>query len=592
VSPAEEYAARLKDREARVERQHRRHLALGNIRLLLAIIAAAMAWLTWGRHMFPAWWILVPVAAFFGVAAYHSKVLEAKAFAERAASVYRKGLARIEDRWAGIGQSGDRFNDAHHVYAADLDLFGHASLFQLLTTARTRMGEDRLASWLLSPSSLEEIVARQAAVAELRDLLDLREDLAVLGEDAEAGVHPEALARWAEAPNQMRQPWIRILAPMLAVAAIASALGWYISGMAWPFLIVLLIEGFITYSFRHQLEAVLHGAEHAFEDIELLSDLLSRVELEKFQSPRLHKLLQDISTHHMPASQAIGRLRTLVDLIASRQNAVLRVLDLPLLYSVQVAFAAEAWRRKHGMAVGRWIGALGELEALISIAAYSYEHPSDPFPEFVGGVGHIVAEELGHPLIASDKCVRNDVSMQAETRVLLVSGSNMSGKSTLLRAIGMNVVLAMAGAPARARALRMSPLQIGASIRVNDSLQEGSSRFYAEIKRLRQIVDLAGNHPSLLFLLDELLQGTNSSDRRVGAEALLRVLVERGSIGLVSTHDLALAGVGAPLDLHVHNVHFQDDFENGRMRFDYKLRQGVVTKSNGLELMRSIGLDV
>jgi hypothetical protein len=592
VSPAEEYAARLKDREARVERHYKRHLALGNIRLLLAAITATLAWLVWGRHLFSAWWIFLPVVAFVAVAAYHSKVLQAKAFAERAAAVYRRGLARMEDRWAGAGQSGERFNDAHHVYAADLDLFGHASLFQLLSTARTRMGEERLASWLRSPSSLEQILRRQAAVSELRDELDLREDIAVLGEDAEAGVHPEALVQWANAPNQMHRPWIRIVAPILALLAIAGALGWYLSNMAWPFLFVLLIEGLITYSFRHQLDAVLHGAEHAFEDIELLSDLLSRVEREKFESARLRELLQDVSSHHTPASQAIARLRTLVDLIASRQNAVMRVLDLPLLYSVQVAFAAEAWRRKHGMAVRRWINALGELEALLSIAAYSYEHLGDPFPEFVDGKAQIMAEDLGHPLIASHKCVRNDVSIQAETRVLLVSGSNMSGKSTLLRSIGVNVVLAMAGAPVRARALRMTPLQIGASIRVNDSLQEGSSRFYAEIKRLRQIVDLAGKHPSLLFLLDELLQGTNSSDRRVGAEALLRVLVERGSIGLVSTHDLALADVSAPLDTHVRNVHLQDDFEHGRMRFDYKLREGVVTKSNGLELMRSIGLDV
>ena len=282
----------------------------------------------------------------------------------------------------------------------------------------------------------------------------------------------------------------------------------------------------------------------------------------------------------------------LVDLIASRQNAVFRVLDLPLLYSVQVAFLAEAWRRKHGSAVRRWTEALGEIEALLSLGAYSYEHPADPFPDFVETEGTFLAEELGHPLLPSSQCVRNNVSIADETRVLLVSGSNMSGKSTLLRAIGINTVLAMAGAPVRAKSLRLSPLQVGASIRVNDSLQEGSSRFYAEIKRLRDIVDLAAGSPKLLFLLDELLQGTNSKDRRTGAEGLLRALVQRGAIGLVSTHDLALADVSEPLDRHVQNVHFQDHFEHGRMRFDYKLQEGIVTKSNGLELMRSIGLDV
>jgi DNA mismatch repair ATPase MutS len=294
----------------------------------------------------------------------------------------------------------------------------------------------------------------------------------------------------------------------------------------------------------------------------------------------------------MPASQAIARLRTIVQLIESRDNLFLRVLDWPLLYSVQVAYAAEAWRSKHGKSVRRWLAAIGEVEALLSLSAYSYEHPADPFPEFVEDHACFEAAELGHPLLPSSRCVRNDVAVCDTKRVLLVSGSNMSGKSTLLRAVGINTVLAMAGAPVRAKKLRLTPLQVGASIRVNDSLQEGSSRFYEEIKRLRKIFDLAGSERALLFLLDELLQGTNSHDRRVGAQGLARALVERGAIGLVTTHDLALTDIGSVLDGHLHNVHFQDEFTDGKLHFDYRLREGVVTKSNGLELMRSIGLDV
>jgi DNA mismatch repair ATPase MutS len=234
---------------------------------------------------------------------------------------------------------------------------------------------------------------------------------------------------------------------------------------------------------------------------------------------------------------------------------------------------------------------VGEIEALISLAGYSYEHPADPFPIFISGPACFDAEELAHPLIPAATCVRNNVSL-GETRVLLVSGSNMSGKSTLLRAVGINAVLALAGAPVRASRLRLTPLQTAASIRINDSLQEGSSRFYAEITRLREMFDLAGGNPPLLFLLDELLQGTNSNDRRVGAEGIVRAFLDRGAIGLISTHDLALTDIGGPLDGQLHNVHFQDELKNGRMRFDYRLREGVVTKSNGLELMRSIGLDV
>jgi DNA mismatch repair ATPase MutS len=235
---------------------------------------------------------------------------------------------------------------------------------------------------------------------------------------------------------------------------------------------------------------------------------------------------------------------------------------------------------------------IGEIEAVMCLATYSYEHPADPFPELVQGDVCFDGVEVGHPLIPAEKCVRNDVCLSEQKRVLLVSGSNMSGKSTLLRAVGINAVLAMAGAPVRARRLRLTPLRVGASIRVNDSLQDGSSRFYAEITRLRKLFDLAGDDPALLFLLDELLQGTNSNDRRIGAEGMVRALLNRGAFGLVSTHDLALTDIGGPLDGQVYNVHFQDEFENGKMFFDYKLREGVVTKSNGLALMRSIGLDV
>jgi DNA mismatch repair ATPase MutS len=335
---------------------------------------------------------------------------------------------------------------------------------------------------------------------------------------------------------------------------------------------------------------VLHGTEHAFRDLDLFSGALARVESHTFKGPRLLSLQRELVTSGAPASLAIARLQTLVELIDGRHDFFVRIIDAPLMYSIQLAFAAERWRTAHGGALRCWVKVLGEMEALLSLATYSFEHPDDPFPAFTDGAAAFNAEELGHLLVPAADCVRNDVSIDGATRVLLVSGSNMSGKSTLLRAVGINVVLAMTGAPVRARSLSLTPLQIGASIRVNDSLREGSSRFYAEIKRLRQIFDLPEGDPPLLFLLDELLQGTNSKDRRIGAEGIVRALVNRGAIGLVSTHDLALTDIGGSVELR--NVHFQDELQNGRMTFDYKLRDGIVTKSNGLELMRSIGLEV
>lgn len=542
--------------------------------------------------------LAAPIAAFAVVAVYHARVLRARRRALRAVEVYQRGLARIEDRWMDGAQQGERFRSTTHLYGADLDLFGPASLFALLSTARTRMGEDALASWLLSSSPVETIHERQAAVAELRSRLDLREDLEVLGEEAGAGVAPEALLQWAEAPAELREAWLRWLAPLLMVLAVGAAVAWGVWGTFLPLVAVIIVEASLARWLKKQLQAIFSSTEGAFENLDLLSGMLARLEREEFHSTRLQALQTTLTSHAMKGSEAIARLRTVVDLIDSRDNLFVKILDVPLMYSVQVALKSEAWRAQHGNAVRGWLDATGEMEALLSLSAYHYEHPDDPFPElvavseFLEGAACLEGEGLGHPLIPATKCVRNDVKLDAETRAILVSGSNMSGKSTYLRTVGLNTVLAMAGAPVRARRFQLTPLQVGASIQVNDSLQEGSSRFYAEITRLRRIYDLAAETPPLLFLLDELLQGTNSKDRRIGAEGVLRGLLERGAIGILTTHDLALTDMGGLPEGALKNMHFQDDLENGRMRFDFRLRAGVITKSNGLELMRSIGLKV
>jgi len=592
VSPSDQYLQRRCARQSLVARLERIHIRLGNVRLLLAVSAVILLWASFRAHYLSPWWLAAPIAAFGSIAFWHSRVLRNLELAGRAVEFYERGLARMQDRWAGTGETGGRFSDPHHVYAADLDLFGNASLFQLLSTTRTRVGEETLARWLLSPAPLGQIRQRHAALRELRSELDLREDLAVLGEDARVGVHPQELIHWAESPNQMKTVWIAWLAPVLAVSAMAAAIAWAVWDVATPFVLAIVIEAVLTYRFRKPLESLFHGTEHAFHDLDLLSGVLARLESHPFRGPRLEQLQRELASGSVPAFQAIARLRRLVDRINSRHNFFVRLIDAPLMYSIQVGFGAERWRKAHGKAVRKWIAVVGEMEALLSLAAYSFEHPDDPLPEFTDGAATFEAEALGHPLLPDASCVRNGVNISGDTRVLVVSGSNMSGKSTLLRTVGINAVLAMAGAPVRARNLRLTPLEVGASVRVNDSLQEGSSRFYAEITRLRQIVDLAGGEPALLFLLDELLQGTNSNDRRVGSEGVVRALVERGAIGLISTHDLAVTEIGGSLDGHLRNVHFQDELANGKMRFDYILRDGIVSKSNGLELMRSIGLDV
>ena len=591
VSPSEEYARRLKLHEARIAHLQGISGRIGIVRLLLAAATIIALWLTLYDRSLAIGWVCLPIVLFAGAVSFHGRIRRRQVHAGRAATFYRSGLARIEDRWAGTGQTGTRFEDPHHVYASDLDLFGKGGLFELLSTARTRMGEESLAQWLLAPAAVETIRDRQSCISELRARLDLREQLAVLGIEGGVAVHPERLLAWAETPNDLTARWLFGISILLPVLFIATALVWNGWNFAAPAIVTLLIEAGVLATLKKRIDRTLGGTENAFDDLRVLAAVVERLEREPFESASMQSLIKKLTSNTLPASKVIGRLSTIANLAESRRNIIIALLDVPLLYSLQVVLTAERWRGAHGRVLRSWLQTVGEIEALISLANYSYEHPDDPFPELSDGEAALRGEELGHPLLAQAKCVRNSVSIGGPTKVLLISGSNMSGKSTLMRTVGINTVLAMAGAPVRARRMHLTPLHVGASIRINDSLHEGSSRFYAEITRLKQLVDLQNRDLTLLFLLDELLQGTNSKDRRIGAQGIVKAFVERGAIGLISTHDLALTEI-AGLDGALRNVHLQDEIVNGKLIFDFTLREGIVTKSNAIELMRSIGLNV
>jgi DNA mismatch repair ATPase MutS len=363
----------------------------------------------------------------------------------------------------------------------------------------------------------------------------------------------------------------------------------------WPFTpILLFILGdllFVTLV-RRRVHEVLASVEMPARDLRVLAELLERFEGEPHHSGLLTSLKARITTDGRPASKQIARLRRLIEYREQADNQMFAIIAEPLLWSIHFGMAIERWRQISGPKIGDWISAVGELEALSSLAGYAAEHAEDVFPQLAEGGPLFVGQGIAHPLLPEQSVVRNDVRLDAELRMLLVSGSNMSGKSTLLRSVGLNAVLAWAGAPVRARELRISRLCVGASMRVQDSVLDGKSRFYAEITRLRQIVDMAAGEPPLLFLLDELLSGTNSHDRLIGAEAICRTLVRRNAAGLVTTHDLALAHIADELAPHALNVHFEDHIEDGGIAFDYRMRPGVVQKSNAIELMRSVGLEV
>ena len=566
---------------------------LGNFRLAVAGVAILLAWMSLGKHWIVGWWLLVPLAVFIAMVVYHERIVRRRELAKRAIAYYERGLLRLDDRWQGTGSSGEQFADHDHVYAADLDVFGTGSLFELLSTARTAAGERRLADWLLAPASAATVQERHAAVAEMRNTVQLREDIALLGDDIRAGVHAEQLAEWGQAAPVAFLPWARVLALAVALANILTFIGFMAHWFgARPFVVCAALAVTLAMALRRATQTVIASADTAAHDLQILSLLLGRLEKERFESPLLRRVRAELDIEGLPASKRIGRLERWMEFLDSSDHLLVRAIGWALLWRQQAAMGIEAWRRQTGPHVGRWIAAIAELEALSSLAAFSFERPAATFPELVGEGPLFEAAALMHPLMSPARCVANDVSIGGEIRLLIVSGSNMSGKSTLLRSVGLNAVLAWAGAPVVASRLRISRMAVGASIRIVDSLQDGKSRFYAEITRLRQIVELTGGQTPVLFLLDELLSGTNSHDRRIGAEAVIRSLVDRGAAGLVTTHDLALTDIQTELKGRALNVHFEDQLEAGEIHFDFKLKSGVVERSNALELMRAVGLDV
>jgi hypothetical protein len=592
--PRSAYTERLEARRRAVAGHDQRHRTIGNLRLMVFIGAGVMAWLIWGRDAIGALWLGLPAAVFVCLIVAHERVLRARRAAGRAVAHYERALARLEGQWAGHGETGERFLDGSHPYAADLDLFGQASLFELLSTARTRMGEETLAHWLLESAEPAVLQARHEAIAELRPMLDLREDLAVLGEDVRTGVHPAELAAWGEGRRDalLESRLARAVALAMPCLVAVSAVLWGMEGWRDPFFAMLAAVALFIARYRRVVARVVEAVDQPAHDLALLEKVLARLEREQFTSARLMELRAALDVTGLPPSARIGKLNRLIEMLDSRDNPFMKVVGPLMLWTEQLAFAIEAWRTVSGTALRRWLAAVGEIEALCCLAAYAFEHPADVFPEFASDGACFEGDEMAHPLLDATRVVRNSVRLGGDLRVLIVSGSNMSGKSTLLRTVGINAVLAQAGGPVCARRLKLSRLALGASIRTMDSLQDGTSRFYAEIKRLHQIMELTAGPLAVLFLLDELLHGTNSHDRRIGAEAIVRGLVERGAMGLVTTHDLALAQVVEGLAPRAANVHFEDQFENGRMTFDYRLHAGVVEKSNALELMRSVGLEV
>jgi hypothetical protein len=616
VTPGYDARAQQHANNRDVESRHSIRLS----RARLAVFLSATACLIWtlARGADP---VRLTIAAIlfliFGVLVFwHARVEERVAWHEALRTANTRGSARTARRWDDLppADAPASIELTHHPYALDLDLFGRASLFQWLGPAATPRGGLTLAAWLLTPSAPEIVRARQTAVEELAAAEEWRERLAahgILARDArEAEI--EAFLHWAESAgpaSEVGLPLVRgwhmtvFLWPVYGLALALTLSIWillilFVMGVldAALWLLPLLAGIILSFAYARTIYTQFDRAGAGQHALVRYAGLFEHATQPRFAAPALRELDGRLSTDGEPAPACMRRLNRILGCAELRHTAAL--LHFPIqaltLWDFHVLFALDRWRRRAGAHVRPWMDALAELDALSALAGVRRDNPTWCMPE-IDTAALVSADALGHPLIPDQRRVPNDVQIGPPGTLLLVTGSNMSGKSTLLRAAGLNIVMAQAGGSVCAHRMRLPPCDLQSSIRVQDSLELGLSYFMAALARLKGVVD-AAEHPRqgrvLLYLLDEVLQGTNSAERSVAVLAVARHLLDAGAIGAMTTHDLNLAG-DEPLESSAVLVHFTETVdEEGRMGFDYRLRDGLATSHNALRLMQMIGIDL
>jgi hypothetical protein len=531
----------------------------------------------------------IPLIPAFLAAQRYFKVRDEATRLDLLRSFYRRGIERIENTWQGSGLSGEEYAEAGHLYDHDLTILGSGSLFELLCTARTEVGRRRLAEFLLRPVSAEEALARQEAVRELRDRTALRDEMVGLGTHEFSNVEPDSLRRRIAQPGQtfpsVLGPLLQASSGILTLLILIGAFGL----VPWPALLpyivsVLVLHLAIGLTQQEKVKPILKSGRDLAPEIAILGQGLSLLASQTFTSPKLAALVQSAAEAPAP----LRRLERVSHWMKEREKDFFYGPSLYFMIGTHLSMRMEQWRAKYAKSLPQWIDTWAEFEALHAIATYAHEHPADAFPEFHAEIS-FRAEGLGHPLLLRDRCVSNDVRFDAQTRFWIISGSNMAGKSTLMRSVGTNIVLALAGAPVRATSLSLAPFHVCASISTADSLLEGKSRFLAEVERIRDTLTAAAASP-VLFLIDEIFSGTNSHDRRIAAESVVKELIARGAVGALSTHDLALTEIAPLPGLMGENVHMCSRTDEDALDFDYMVKPGVNRQSNALAIVKLAGV--
>lgn len=594
-----DYQRRADDFSQQAKALTQRYEQLGWVRLLAFIGLLAVIILAWRETP---WWsgALVTglgIFAFARLIKWHGRIQAQSLHLQHLAQV-NAGEAQGQAHDFSAFQDGERFIDAQHPYSYDLDIFGPYSLFQMINRASTLVGQARLAKWLKTVAKPAVIEDRQEAVRELAQQRDWQHELRAYGAAlAEEPGQIDRLFHWLEEPYIVLDRPGRKAALWIAPILFVIAMVLWITLLPWFLALLLLIPAGLW--LRNSLEEVqkMHNQTGKVADtLRKYAQLIRHIEGAEFKSKRLLSLQQAFTTGEEPASRAIDRLAYRVSQLDVRYNAFVFLLEFSIVWDLQQAYRMDKWKATHKAQLPQWFEALAELEALLSFGNLYLNNPDWGFPQ-VQEERQFNAIALGHPLIEADKRVSNDISMPTQGHMHLLTGSNMAGKSTWLRTVGINIVLALAGAPACAKELQLPLLQVYTSMRTQDALHESTSSFYAELKRLKFIIE-AVEDPSItdgipvFFLLDEILKGTNSRDRHTGAKALIRQLIASRGAGLIATHDLELGALEAEAEGRIENWAIEVDIKDGQLFFDYKLKRGVSQSFNATLLMQQMGIKV
>jgi hypothetical protein len=594
ISKDEFYRARAEGYGAKVSAMQKRENRLSLTRLILFFTAFLLFALLFSLNTFAAISALIGgLVAFVGVVIWHGKTQKLREYFSHLATINSLEAECIRGSFNNYAD-GSGYINRDHPNSYDLDLFGHASLFQYINRTVSKPAADMLAAWLSNPASGEEIALRQQAVYELKPLINWRQKILTLCyENKNAGGDPESLLAWVNSSSVFSHVVrIRIMALILsAIGIVATVL--VISGMPVGLLVSAVIVNFICYFSLHKKISKLHvQVTRSSEMLETYAATIKMIEEGAFRSNKLTEL-QKTFTNGTPVSERIRRLSKLVNRLDTRLNVLVSVpLNVFFFWDIHVCLALEKWNSHHSGEVSRWLDAMAEFEVLSSFGNMAFNNPEWVMPVVTDEYFILDADNMGHPLIPVQHRVNNDIKLAGIGHTALITGSNMSGKSTFLRTCGINTVLALAGGPVCASSFTVSRVQVFSSMRISDSLEDNTSSFYAELKRLAAIIKEAEQNQNVFLLLDEILRGTNSNDRYTGSVALIKQLIDNGAASMVATHDLKLADMAEELPEKIDNYHFDVKINGEELFFDYKLTPGICTSLNASILMKKMGIKV